>query len=405
MKIAHVADVHWGLNYPGPSPDARFKDICQTMDWIADRIIEEGCDLVVFCGDAFKDARVFLERASVEITAFVSWLKKLDKAGIDTVVISGTPSHDAVAAYGLIKQMLPAGEDTLVYTVPAILDYCGLDIAVLPGLNRSQIASKEEYSRLAPHELHQLMTQKITQIAQGLLSKIKEKNSIGAFMGSNEPLRMLLSHITYVGADKGFEDMLMQHEPVLTREAIQGFDLVCLGHIHRPQQQGNVFYCGSPERLSFNDEKISTGFYIHEIKSKKEINSEFIETPGRQFQTLQLDERDIQVLLATPDTFIKVLPWAINEEIIRVRYTCSEETNKYFNRRLLEKALYAAGAFYVTEIKAEIEKTTRTRAENATTEMGPAEGLKLWCQVMEVPENDQTELIEKAEKLIQEVNS
>ncbi|TYO94540.1 metallophosphoesterase family protein [Desulfallas thermosapovorans] len=101
MKVAHVGDIHWGLNYPGPAPDSRFKDITAAMDWVADRIIEEGCKLVLVAGDLYKDARVFLERASTEIAAAYNWLYKLGSAGIETVVISGTPSHDPVAAYEL----------------------------------------------------------------------------------------------------------------------------------------------------------------------------------------------------------------------------------------------------------------------------------------------------------------
>jgi DNA repair exonuclease SbcCD nuclease subunit len=65
------------------------------MDWAADRIIHEGCELVLFAGDAFKDARVYIDRATAEIRAFVSWIRKLSSAGIEVVIISGTPSHDA----------------------------------------------------------------------------------------------------------------------------------------------------------------------------------------------------------------------------------------------------------------------------------------------------------------------
>jgi exonuclease SbcD len=89
MKIAHVADSHWGLGYPGPDAYSRFDDIIRSMDFVADQIIAEHCELVLFAGDAFKDARVFLDRASIEISAFVAWLRKLSKAGIKVVVISG----------------------------------------------------------------------------------------------------------------------------------------------------------------------------------------------------------------------------------------------------------------------------------------------------------------------------
>ena len=43
-----------------------------------------------WCGDLFKDARVFLDRASVEITAAAAWLRRFLKPE-SVVVISGTP--------------------------------------------------------------------------------------------------------------------------------------------------------------------------------------------------------------------------------------------------------------------------------------------------------------------------
>lgn len=101
MRIAHIGDIHWGLNYPGPSPESRFNDITQVMDWSAERIIKD-CDLVLVAGDMFKDARVFLDRASIEIKAAADWLRKIADAGIPVVVISGTPSHDAISAYHLL---------------------------------------------------------------------------------------------------------------------------------------------------------------------------------------------------------------------------------------------------------------------------------------------------------------
>lgn len=390
MRMAHIGDSHWGLGYPGPSPDSRFQDICRVMDWAADRIIEENCELVLFAGDAFKDANVFLNRAATEISAFVAWLRKLSDAGIPVVVISGTPSHDAIAAYELLKEMQIPGV-TIRTTPEVVIVDPGVYIACLPGLNRSTIASKEEYSKLAPHEIHQLMTEKITQLVMGLAADCDYAPSI------------LLSHITCAGADKGFEDLLQQQEPVLTREAIEGsnFDLVCLGHIHRPQRVEGLsvptYYCGTPERLSFNEENVVPGFWIHEFENNYQ-GSQFIETPARKYATGDWENIFTQGFIngAKPGPGFK-------DAIVRLRYQCTEEQAKQVNPQAVSRALYDVGAFYVAEVKAEIERTNRTRAGEASAEMGPVEGLKLWFDVAEVPEKDRLELVDRAEKLVMEV--
>lgn len=406
MKIAHVGDLHWGLGYPGPSPSSRFKDITRVADFMADKIIKEKCDLVLVAGDLFKDARVFLDRASVEIAAAVRWLRRFSEAGVQTVVISGTPSHDAVAAYELIKEMrIPQVE---IFTSPGVFDY-GCSIACLPGINRSTMASKEEFSKLPAHELHQLMTERVTQAVRGL-----EAECVNDF-------KILMSHITCVGADKGFEDLLQQQEPVLTKEAIEGsgFNLVCLGHIHKPQQVEGLkiptYYCGAPERLSFNEEGHRPGFWIYE-HTRLIVESTFIETPARKYLTL-----DFPWSAEEPDDVVDVLndlKACLNgnravedgktlrltrDAIVRVRYECTDTQAKLINQAQITRDLYDLGAFYVQGIEAKVRRTTRTRAAEADAGMTPLEALSMWGRVSDVGADELAELTTRAEALGQEV--
>lgn len=386
MRIAHLADVHWGLGYPGPSPESRFEDITRVMDWIADRIIEEQCDLVLFAGDAFKDARVFLDRASVEIKAFSDWLRKVTAAGIPVIAISGTPSHDAISAYKLIQEMQIPG--VTIITEPTVVRQSGLSIACLPGLNRSSLVAQEDYRSLPPHVIHQMMTDKITQTCQELRAQC-------------EGPAVLLAHLTYDLADKGFEDVLMQNEPVLTQEAVQGFDLVCLGHIHRPQQNGNVFYCGSPERLSFNDEGVETGFLLHEFSEAGAITSRFIETPAREFVTLDFSEGAVKEFLDRGLPLSAVV--MVENAVVRIKYSCPEDLTKLLNRKTLERAIYDAGAFYVAEIKADIQRQVRTRDGEVTEALGPVEALAKWARQQDIPDEEIVALQAMTAGLLEEV--
>ncbi|WP_240421619.1 metallophosphoesterase family protein [Paenibacillus periandrae] len=372
MKIAHVADSHWGFGYQGPTPSSRFEDITRTMDGVADRIIAEQCELVLFCGDAFKDARVYIDRATAEIKAFTSWLRKLSDAGIEVVVISGTPSHDAISAYHLIREMqIP---NVHIFTeLDTVLHVKGLNIACLPGMNRSTFATEPAFAGLPPHEFHQKMTEWITDQCRGLAD-----HTTSIVAGKAVPM-ILMSHLTFDLADTGFEDALLQNEPILTDEAARMFDLVCLGHIHRPQKAGsNVFYSGAPERHNFGDERTMPGFYIHEFtdgyEGLKHTVSRFIETPARRFKTIDWCDMDIQAWLdGQLDDFALV-----KDAIVRVRYACSEELQKQFDRRSLERALYDAGAFFVAEIRAEVERSERIRDAEVTENLSPITALSAW---------------------------
>lgn len=367
MKIAHVADPHWGFGYAGPTPAARFEDITRTMDWVANRIIDEGCELVLFAGDAFKDARVFIDRATAEIQAFVAWLRRLSGAGIEVVVISGTPSHDAISAYHLIREMQIPGVQ--VFTEPGIASLLSdgdAIVACIPGMNRSSFAVRDDFVGLPPHEFHQRMTDEITETCRELRGQV-----------GGQPV-ILMSHLSYELGDLGFEDALMQNEPILTDEAARMFDLVCLGHIHRPQFAGsNVYYSGAPERHNFGDEDTVPGFWIHDTETftTKFANSEFIPTlRPRRFRTIDWCDMDIEAWLdGQVDDFAQV-----RDAIVRVRYACSEDLQKRFDRRSLEKALYDAGAFFVAEIRAEIERTERIRDAEVTESLSPLTALAAW---------------------------
>jgi exonuclease SbcC/exonuclease SbcD len=169
------------------------------------------------------------------------------------------------------------------------------------------------------------------------------------------------------GADTGFDDFLMEHEPVLTQDAVSPFALVCLGHIHRPQQvqcgpATMAFYSGAPERHNFNDEAITPGFWIHDPEAGE---SKFIETPARPFITFQGDPS-------------QDLPMTVKGAIVRCRFPMTEEQAKAFDRRAYERSLYDAGAFFVTEIRLDVEKTERSRDKEVTESLGCIQAVERW---------------------------
>lgn len=378
MRILHIADIHIGFGYPGPDQEARVNDIKEILDYVADYASSMAVDVVVMSGDAFKDANIGLNRASKEIIIFVNWLRLLSSYGIKVIVISGTPSHDAIAAYELIKEMnIPLVQ---VHTTPATVCIdLGDDAEVfhlIPGMNRSNMLAQDELKNLQPHEAHELMTEKITQLCRNM---------------ALEP-GYLVSHLTYAASDNGFSDLLMQNEAILTTEAASLFKKVFLGHIHRPQQAGNVYYCGSPERLSFNEENITPGFWIHDTGTDE---SKFVETPARPYQTIEMDQDKVQASLDCGYT-----PKVIPNSIVRVQYTCSEEMNKRFNRKALEAALLEAGAWYVQEIKGEIQNADRTRDKEVTESIGPVKAVALWGKNNSLTPEQTAELCAGTEELL-----
>jgi len=192
-----------------------------------------------------------------------------------------------------------------------------------------------------------------------------------------------------------------------------------LGHIHRPQKVEGLsvptFYCGAPERLSFNEENLIPGFWIHEFEESNYQGSRFIETPARRFITIEHDLRDKTI--ADLDSWYQELAniynidgrkeWLLLPDesgaIIRLKYKATDELAKAINKGEIIKHLQMNSPFYIAEIKADVEKSTRTRAIGASAEMGPLEGLRMWMEVAQVSEKDRDELVARTEELMQEV--
>jgi len=396
MKVAHIADIHQGLGHPSPSPLSRFDDINRILDWTADQIIAEKCQLCLITGDCFKDAKVMLDRASQEIASIVRFLRKLSDAGIEVIVISGTPSHDAIAAYEVMGEMkLSVESNVWIYTKPYLLTFPdSISVYCLPGLNRSALMTQDEYKGLSVEQVHRVMTDKITQMCM-----IK-----AAQMPDDKP-KILMAHMTYQGADTGFTDLLMQNEPILSREAVAGFDLVCLGHIHRPQQiDEKVFYSGPIERLSFNEEHIHPGYMIYDIE-KGHLDFDFVGTPARRYYTIEWDETAlIHFLNNGMNGFNTSFANDLKDSVIRLHYSCSEEIAKQLNRKQLEQSLMSAGAFYIAEIKGTVERVDRARDNTVSESLTPVQALAKWCCNQGIEESEIAELSAMTEELLEGVH-
>jgi len=393
-KIAHIGDAHWGLGYPGPSPESRFQDIDRIMQKAADTIIAEKCDLVLFAGDAFKDSKVYIDRASVEIRAFAKWLRRFSDAGIPVVAISGTPSHDALPGYDLIREMGIPGVH--VVTSPEIVEAGGFSIGCLPGLNRSGLLCREDWQDVSVTEVHAEMSRVLLDMARAF---------------SSQGAQILLSHLSIEGSDRGFDDLLMLHEPILPREVLGLFDITCLGHIHIPQEipfnvvslseQGTQsscrrgFYCGSPERLSFNDESVDTGFWIHYDDWK---TSQFISTDSRNYVTIRLDEgSDIEEVMASTN---------LKDAIVRVQGELSPQTDISKFKRTMGSRIYDAGAFWLAGIHVSVPAIQeRGRAPEVVGTLHPLTALEKWCHAQKIPSTETESLRSIVQEYLEEKNT
>lgn len=351
MRVLHTGDLHIG-NFPGPEKNgenARYLDICKCLDAIVEGAREQKPGVAVIAGDIFHQARVWSDRGLKEQQTAVKFLRELSDI-CPVVVMRGTPNHDSEQQFEMLKTAFEGNGEVKIITEPQVVEvfsgaYGWVQIACLPGFDRGYY--RAQHPGLSKEEENEVFTKAIADMIIGLKAQCK----------AGTPA-VLVSHYTITGCnmESGQTAFFSQFEPVVYPDTLAAadFDLVCFGHIHRPQQlEGckNTFYCGAISQLNFNDEGQERGYWIHDIGGTGEVTSTFQQLPTRQHKTIRLKDEDLEQIISGwpefPDP--ETVP-DVKDKIVRVLYDCTDEHNKAFNHATYENMLYAAGAFWVQEI-------------------------------------------------------
>lgn len=280
LKVLHTGDWHIG-SFPGPEvggQNARFQDICRCLDFQAMYAEEHRPDLIVVSGDIFHQARVWSDRGLRESRTAIDHIRRLSNVA-PTVVLRGTPNHDSEEQFEMLTTAFYGDDSVSVVTEPEVLHihtYHGqrVDVACIPGFDRG--VHRAAHPGLSREEETQVFTDELAKVVLGLKAQCEPGVT-----------SILSTHFTVPGCnmESGQTALFAQFEPVIYPDTLKAadFDLVALGHIHRPQQLPEagraVFYCGSITGLNFNDENQPRGFYIHDIDDDGETWSEYVETP------------------------------------------------------------------------------------------------------------------------------
>lgn len=352
IRVLHTGDLHIG-NFPGPEKNgenARYLDICKCLDALVEGAREQKPGIAVIAGDIFHQARVWSDRGLKEQQTAVKFLRELS-AICPVVVMRGTPNHDSEQQFEMLKTAFEGNGEVKIITEPQVVEvfsgtYGWVQVACLPGFDRGYY--RAQHPGLSKEEENEVFTKAIADMIIGLKAQCK----------AGTP-SVLVSHYTITGCnmESGQTAFFSQFEPVVYPDTLAAadFDLVCFGHIHRPQQlEGckNTFYCGAISQLNFNDEGQERGYWIHDIDGSGEVKSTFQQLPTRQHKTLRLNDEDVAGITTGELEVADFLDRAddLNGKIVRVLYDCTDEHNKAFNHAVFENMLYAAGAFWVQEI-------------------------------------------------------
>lgn len=402
MKILHTADWHIG-NFPGPEKDGRnlrADDTGMCIQHLYDMALLEKPQMILVSGDLFHQARVWADRGLREVEVAIRALTAMSDV-CPVVVLRGTPNHDGDEQFSMLKAHFYGDDKVHIITEPTVFQVKGyrmddpwINIACLPGFDRGTFRAK--FPGLSKEEENMVFSEELGKIVLTLRAECDPRYQ-----------SVLMAHYTVPGCntESGQTQFLAQYEPVLMPDILDaaGFDLVALGHIHRPQELDackNTYYSGAINAMNFNDEGQGRGFWIHELPEDKHT---FYKTPAREFLTMHFTQTDVEGINAGALDDVADNWWRWNNgvegKIVRVLYSCTEDAHKAFNRSILERQLYADGAFWVSEISPE-QVTIGTNKDELSEKTDPEKNLRLYLDEKGIPDEDVGEIIEVARPII-----
>lgn len=404
MKVLHTGDWHLG-SFRSPMKDGvnlRTEDTKRCLDKLVRVAKEEQPDYSLISGDVFHVGRLWSDRCCEEIITAIHYIRELAAVSKQVVVMRGTPNHDGAGQFNVLSEMFSDCQNVHIVITPQVIPFEDVDIAVLPGFDRGVYRAK--FPGLSSEEENEVFTQELSNIVLGLKAQCDpSKKSV------------LMTHYTVPGCntESGQTMMLTQFEPIIPQEALLAadYDLVALGHIHRPQKitsRENWYYAGAINAMNFNDEGQERGFWIHQTHPEGVWQSFFHNTPIREFITFDFTDTDITAINLGNIDEVAFNYWryngAVNDRIVRIHYSCSAENSKALNKALLEKTLLDDGAFMVWEILPDKidEFANRTELANATD---PEVNLIKYLEEKQVPPEKVQELVLKARPIIAEAEA
>lgn len=378
IKALHISDTHIGMeNYGRIDPETglhtRLKDFVKCLEFAIDTAIEEGVDLALFAGDAYRTA----DPNPTHQREFASKIRKLTDAGIPVVMVTG--NHDIPAAFGKATALdifKTLGSENLyrVITRPELSTVKTkngpVQILGLPWPTRNVLMTKEEYKNLTDEEIKK----KIEEMYTGVIDSYAKR------LDPNIP-SVLLSHLaaaeaTYSGSERS---TMIGKDPVFLTSVLANpaFDYVALGHIHKHQNLNPtgypcVVYPGSIDRVDFGEEYDDKGFCIVSLK-KGGATYRFIRTCARPFLTIGVTITQkgdpTQDILQEIDKYRNRLA----DAVVRVFYTIDEEREKLVDLKKVRAALEPA--FLVTSIVRKTEGAQRVRRVQVSENLSMLEAL------------------------------
>lgn len=240
MKIIHTSDWHFGM----PVGTGSYQD-CQVyfLEQLYGLIRDEQAQAVILAGDVFDSSVANAQAIGLFNDAASAICGEL---GVKFIVIAG--NHDGPARLAAHRELLRnAGlyvSGRLEREIePVLLDGGRVAVYPVPFFNRDEVIA------LFPERREEIRSQETAMMV--VCDHIRERMD-------RSRVNILVSHALIVNAELSESDRSARvgFATAVSKAALEGFDYVALGHIHKPQViTPHIRYSGSPIQYSFGSEE------------------------------------------------------------------------------------------------------------------------------------------------------
>ena len=405
MRILHFSDVHIGVeNYGQVDPETglstRLVDFLSTLDEVVSFALDNEVDLALFCGDAYKSR----DPTQTHQREFAKRIARLSTEGIPVFLLSGNHDVPFTASRASALEIFRTLEVRNVYTGETLNTHLiptadgPVQIVALPWIRRSAYLTRDDTRGLNPEGVNEAIQKSLTDAISSQAEALDQ--TIPA---------LFAGHVSVSQATTSSEQSMMlgrEHVLMMSSVALQQFDYVALGHVHKYQVLGRdplVMYSGSLQRIDFGEEDDDKGFLVIDIdpgrpRGQRVSEFKFHMVGARNFLTIS-----VNVPRGDPDptgTVIKsILSKHIDGAIVRVLIKLPADLEGHLRDGEIRDAL--AGAHFVASITRETVQQARTRLGPGNSQgLEPREALRLYLESRNVPADRTEVLMRHAEGLM-----
>ena len=407
MRILHFSDLHIGVeNYGRTDPktglSTRLGDFLDSLDQVVEFALNEGVDLVLLAGDAYKGR----DPTQTHQLEFAKRLNRLSQSGIPMFLLVGNHDLPAASSRATAMDIFPTlevanihvGNSLKTYDVPTPSG--PLQVLAVPWPRRSAILSREDSRGMSIEQVRQTLEERLTDGIEAAASQLDP--TIPA---------ILTGHVTVNGATVGTErSMMLGQDHVLLVSALDRpqVEYIALGHIHKHQilrpDPPMVVYSGSLQRVDFSEEGDEKGFCVIDLdpaapQGQRMTKFEFHKLDARSFVTVDVivEPQDVD---PTATVVRAIARKEIAGAVVRVRISLAAESDAHLKETEIRAALEPA--HFIASISREVAGTRRTRISPSEGEdLQPMQALGLYLDSRNIEGERRERIMRKAEELME----